>query len=180
MWFILSQLPPEITRALQQGRSGDELKKSDVWCIGVCGYVLITGYIPFGGNTIKEIMGNIHRREKKGLQFSGNCNLKKECIDFLERLLCIDVAARLTAQQALHHEFITGSDNDKKLMDLSDLSHSREADSSSGSDHHLNIVNKEVRENKLESESELSADRISLRQSSRSDVDTELNTIDDR
>ena len=165
---ILRQIPPEITRALREGRSGAELKKSDMWSIGVCSYVLVTGYIPFSGNTMKEVLRNIHCREREGLRFPDNCNLKRECRDFLDRLLCIDVKARATAEEALKHPFITGSGRMVKLTDPDDSADLR------SSDDHLSINNSELKENIFESESSPSGDSATSNRSSGSSVDTEL------
>ena len=117
-----NQIPPEITRALGDGRSGRELKKSDVWSIGVCCYVLVTGYIPFSGNTMEEVLENIKRHKKDGLRLPKNCKLKKHCIDFMKRLLCFDVETRLTADEALKHPFITGSVRAENSIDDSNSS----------------------------------------------------------
>ena len=175
--FNLHQVPPEITRALKKGRTGNELKKSDMWSIGVCGYVLVTGYIPFSGDTMKAVMGNIKRRKREGLRFPKGSNLKKECIDFLDRLLCINVKTRLTAEEALRHPFITGYVPVKTLVDPQSPDESMVTESSSISDD-MNMDNVELKENIPESESAPSSDGrsdgASLNRSSTSDMDTEL------
>ena len=169
MWFIFDQIPPEITRAVGEGRSGKELKKSDMWSIGVCCYVLVTGYIPFSGNTMKEVLANIKRHKKDGVRFPKYCNLKKDCIDFVDRLLCFDVEARLTAHKALKHPFIAGSVHARKLLD-----DSIEADDSSNSNdpYQLNVNNWEMNENVPEATP--TPDQASLNRSSGSGVDTDL------
>ena len=137
-----------MTRALREGRSGAELKKSDVWSLGICSYILLTGCIPFTGNTMVEVLQNIHCRNNQGLRTPNNCHLKRECIDLLNRLLCIDVEARMSAKQALKHPFITGSVATDNLVDYEslDLDDSMEADISSVSDddgglilHHMKL-----------------------------------------
>ena len=167
---FLDQIPPEITRALRKGRSGAELKKSDMWSIGICGYVLATGCVPFTGNTMKEVFENIFRRQRDGLGFPKNSNLTKECIDFLDRLLSFDSKARLSAEEALKHPFITGCIHVEKMVDFESPDDSMETDSSSISDD-LNMENEELKENIPESESAPASDRASLDKSSASDTE---------
>jgi len=164
----LHYVPPEITRAPKCGRSASELKKSDLWAVGVCTYVLLTRHIPFDGNTTKEVLRSINRRKTEGLRFPQKCFLKKESIDFVERLLCIDVEARLSAKEAMKHPFISGGAQCNKMS--IPLFVIKETDSNSNSDE----MDTEWKDNLPESLSVPLTDRNSLLDSSRSDVDTEL------
>ena len=149
------------------------MKKSDVWSIGICGYMLVTGYVPFSGNTMKEVLENIVRRKKEGLPFPKNSNLTKECIDFLDRMLCINSKKRLSAEEALKHPFITGYVPMEKLVDPESPDLSMVTDFSSVLND-LNMDNVELNENIPESESTPALDRSTLDKSSASDLDTEL------
>merc|ERR1719362_734011 len=46
---------PEIIRP----RTGEELKKSDLWSVGVIAYLLVCGQLPFTGESQSEILANI-------------------------------------------------------------------------------------------------------------------------
>eukprot|EP01083_Nonionella_stella_P217174 779860_1 len=73
-------LAPEAIRT----REGWELKKSDMWTIGVIAYVLVTGRPPFWGRENKEIIRKIVRGN---VRFPSTIQLSDECQDFILGLL---------------------------------------------------------------------------------------------
>eukprot|EP00485_Elphidium_margaritaceum_P001610 CAMPEP_0202689094 /NCGR_PEP_ID=MMETSP1385-20130828/4437_1 /ASSEMBLY_ACC=CAM_ASM_000861 /TAXON_ID=933848 /ORGANISM="Elphidium margaritaceum" /LENGTH=633 /DNA_ID=CAMNT_0049344181 /DNA_START=36 /DNA_END=1937 /DNA_ORIENTATION=+ len=95
-------VPPEVIRP----RSGVELKKGDLWSIGVITYLLVVGMPPFNGRTHREILQNIQRSQSRKLKYPKNSVLTKSAKDFIEKLLCFDVEKRLSAADALKHEWI--------------------------------------------------------------------------
>ena len=86
-------------------REGWELKKSDMWTIGVIAYVLVTGRPPFWGRENKEIIRKIVRSQ---VRFPSTIKLSESCKDFILSLLKKNPADRLSAEQALKHAWITG------------------------------------------------------------------------
>merc|ERR1719204_393608 len=100
-------LPPEIVRP----RTGRELKAGDMWAIGVLCYQMICGRMPFSGKSRKEVLTNIVSSKAanfkllkpKGIWMSALCR------DFIGKLLCDDPAGRMTAAQAMRHEWIRGT-----------------------------------------------------------------------
>mmetsp|Transcript_51607 Transcript_51607/g.85511 ORF Transcript_51607/g.85511 Transcript_51607/m.85511 type:complete len:549 (+) Transcript_51607:177-1823(+) len=94
-------LAPEAIRT----REGWELKKSDMWTLGVIAYVLVTGRPPFWGRENKEIIRKIVRGN---VRFPSTIKLSDECKDFILSLLQKAPDKRLSASEALKHAWITG------------------------------------------------------------------------
>lgn len=82
-------------------------EKCDLWSCGVVAYVLICGIVPFLGKNDYEIVGKIKRYQVNWDEETwGKCGW--EAKDFVMRLLCED-SQRMTARQALEHEFLNNS-----------------------------------------------------------------------
>jgi len=94
-------LAPECIRK----RKGWELKKSDMWTIGVITYVLLTGRPPFYGRDNKEILRKILRAKVIWPKRSKLSNVAK---DFVLSLVKKDPKDRSSAEQALQHKWLTG------------------------------------------------------------------------
>jgi len=98
-------LPPEIVRA----RYGHEMKKSDVWSIGVITYVLLTGRPPFWGNSNKEILKKIIKGK---VQFPKSAKLSATAKHFVLNLVQKRIEKRFGILQALDHPFIKNHNKD--------------------------------------------------------------------
>merc|ERR1712150_258584 len=92
-------LPPEIVRQ----RKGKEMKKSDVWSIGVICYVLLTGRPPFWGNNNKEILKKIIKGK---VQFPRSCQLSATAKHFVLNLVQKRIEKRYNVASALNLPFI--------------------------------------------------------------------------
>jgi len=107
-------LAPECVR----NRTGAELKKSDMWTIGVICYVLLTGQPPFYGTDTNIILKKIIRAK---VVFPKHCKLSNAAKDFLMKLIRKDTGKRLSAKQALQHSWLKGDaakeDLGKELME---------------------------------------------------------------
>ena len=89
---------------------GWELKKSDIWAIGVIAYEMYCGQRCFDGKSQKEVFSKIlnanwrwpkHRRP--------SCKMR----DFVEKCLEVDTKERLSASEALGHDwFIDGREQE--------------------------------------------------------------------
>jgi len=94
-------LAPECIRK----RKGWELKKSDMWTIGVITYVLLTGRPPFYGRDNKQILRKILRAK---VGWPKNSKLSNVAKDFILCLIQKEPKKRLSAEQALQHKWLTG------------------------------------------------------------------------
>jgi len=117
IWYF----PPEIIRV----RKGWELKKSDMWTIGVITYILVVGRPPFFGvnqnATLQKIIeGN--------LTFPDEIPLSNECKNFIQCLIKWKTDERYSAKQALNHPWLN-SDVEHNLGDArsKNLQHFRHA-----------------------------------------------------
>jgi len=88
-----------------------------MWSLGVCGFILLSGSMPFSGNDAAQI-GNITagkyimKPEKWGKLTRGGKvfhEVSAEARGFIRSLLEVDPSKRLTAQQALEHPWIARS-----------------------------------------------------------------------
>ena len=93
----LGYLAPEIF-------SGKDNMQKDEWACGILMYSLLTGIIPFDGNTKEEIINEI--KNKNIDMFSNNLKQKsKICRDLITKLLTRNPKLRIKADEALNHEF---------------------------------------------------------------------------
>lgn len=80
----------------------------DMWSVGVTLYILLCGFPPFGGKTDKEVL----KRVSIG-KFSYPSpewdSISYEAKDLLSRMLTIDPSTRITANEALHHPWLSNA-----------------------------------------------------------------------
>ena len=98
----LHYLPPEILNVNIKNRNISQLKKGDIWCVGIICFIMLTGNVPFGGKNKYEVI----RKIMKGKYKVKNYNLTAECVNFMSKLLSKDVNSRFDAKQALDHTWI--------------------------------------------------------------------------
>jgi len=94
-------LAPECVR----NRTGSELKKSDMWTIGVIAYVLLTGRPPFFGRDNREILKKIISAK---VVFPKSIDLSALAKEFILRLIMKDPKKRYSAPAALKHRWLQG------------------------------------------------------------------------
>jgi len=93
----LSYVAPEVLE-------GSYTSQCDLWSLGVVGYILVCGRMPFYGtdkNIEKQI--SVGRYNMDGAKW---CDISTECKDFIRSLLHVDPRTRLSAQAALEHPWM--------------------------------------------------------------------------
>jgi len=90
-------------------------EKSDEWSCGILMYILLTGNVPFEGETEIEIFDNI---KKYNINFNTGelKNVSNNCMNLLKRLLDPKKKNRITAFEALKHPFFTDKLNPMKIL----------------------------------------------------------------
>ncbi|PWV07817.1 putative protein kinase [Trypanosoma cruzi] len=78
--------------------------KADVWALGILTYRMLCGNLPFEHLSAWELCARITRGN---VQYP--THLSMEAQNFMESLLCVDEASRLSCEEALKHPFIVGS-----------------------------------------------------------------------
>lgn len=84
----------------------------DLWAIGVITYFLLCGYTPFDRDTNLEEMQAILVADFSYTPTEYWSSVSSAAKDFINRCLTIDPVERITAHQALSHEWITGEGGD--------------------------------------------------------------------
>jgi len=79
-------------------------EKCDIWSCGVILYILLSARPPFGGESDKEIMENVSLG-KYDLKSSPFNHISKSCKDLIQKLLIMDPNKRISAQEALAHNW---------------------------------------------------------------------------
>jgi calcium-dependent protein kinase len=87
--------PYYIAPEVLQGKYG---VKCDIWSLGVIMYILLSGYLPFGGDNAKDVFQKV----QNGIYTFDQKEWKKvspEGIDLIKNMLQTDVKKRYSAEQ---------------------------------------------------------------------------------
>lgn len=105
-------MAPEIFRKSGHG------KPVDVWAIGVITYFLLCGYTPFDRDSNLEEMQAILEADYSFTPIEYWRGVSETARQFIKQCLTIDPNVRMTAHQALSHEWIAGPATGRGVEDL--------------------------------------------------------------
>ncbi|KAF2211945.1 hypothetical protein CERZMDRAFT_121310 [Cercospora zeae-maydis SCOH1-5] len=105
-------MAPEIFKKSGHG------KPVDVWAIGVITYFLLCGYTPFDRDSNLEEMQAILVADYSFTPLEYWRGVSSTARQFIKRCLTIDPTKRMTAHEALSHEWIAGPDSGRGEEDL--------------------------------------------------------------
>ena len=95
----ISYLAPEVIQ-------NKYTEKCDIWSVGVCMYVLLSGKMPFGGRDDKEVLDCIVRGQYK-LTGTEWVAVSPQAKDLIRKLIDSNPNTRISAQAALSHEWFS-------------------------------------------------------------------------
>ena len=79
--------------------------KCDIWSIGVVLYIILSGKVPFPGESNKEIIENVLRAEYN-FDYEAFKTVSPQAKDLINHLLVKDVDKRFSADEAFDHPWI--------------------------------------------------------------------------
>ena len=80
-------------------------QKCDIWSIGVVLYIMLSGKVPFPGESNKEIIENVIKAEYH-FEYDAFKHVSDSAKDLISHLLVKDVEKRFTADEAYNHNWI--------------------------------------------------------------------------
>ena len=92
-------------------------KPADMWSLGVITYILLGGYAPFDGVDLHAMYKQI-RAAKFKFHEDYWVDVSASAKGFIRHLLVVDTSARLTADQALEHEWVKMAETDLVVKKL--------------------------------------------------------------
>ena len=96
----LPYLSPEMIRQFPY-----DSKKTDIWSLGICLYVMLNDRLPFPFSDIKLM---IRRQLTREYKFKANLEISDLCKDLMTRLLEPDFSRRATSLEVSRHNWLNG------------------------------------------------------------------------
>lgn len=97
----LPYLSPEMIRQFPY-----DCKKTDMWSLGVCFFVMLNDRLPFPFNDIRSM---IKKQLAKDYKFKANIDISEQCKDLMSQLLEPDFMRRIGGLEASRHPWMAGA-----------------------------------------------------------------------
>ena len=124
--------PPYAAPELFEGKPYDG-QKADIWSLGVILYILVSGSLPFDGQTLQELRSRI-----VSCQFRIPFYISENCEDLIKSLLVLEPEQRISVEMIAQHSWLGSMlDYSTKQSFLAEICHSASSPLVVQQDEHL-------------------------------------------
>ena len=106
---------PEVINANKEDPFLRFTPKSDVFSVGIIFFLMLTGQIPYDGESFSDIVAN-NKKATINFDIPELDLVEPSALDLLQRMIKVDPEFRATAEECLHHKFF---EDDCNYMDSS-------------------------------------------------------------
>lgn len=97
----LKYMAPEVL--LEKGHG----TRADIWSAGVVLYAMLTGFLPFDGESEKEVVEDMLKKKFVFPIISALESISSSAMDLLRKMLCVNPRKRFTAEEVVKHPWMS-------------------------------------------------------------------------